>query len=126
MRNLKEVDMKITILVLCFSMLVAPSFAYDKPSGYPKEKYIYEVDVQRASDLEQAWAGLRRYIDRDHYVGVFFQSGDHRYKNFKLMELNRYGALVNVKLENLDDDDDWTVLSIRASTILKLQIIEED
>jgi len=118
--------MKRIILALCFSMLVVPTFAYEKPSGYPKEKYIYEVDVQRASDLEQAWAGIRRYVDRDHYVGVFFVSGDNRYKNYKLMELSRYGALVNVKLENLDDDDDWTVLSIRASTILKLQIIEED
>jgi hypothetical protein len=119
--------MKLKMCFLSAIMLVGPLMLYaEKPSVYPKDKIIYEIDAKRASDLEQAWGGLQRYIDRDHYVAVYFSSGGSQYKNYKLVELSRYGALVNIKLENLEDDDIWTVLTIRASTILKLQIVEED
>lgn len=118
--------MKFTFVCLCSLFVLSSGLYSDKPSAYPQEKILYEVDAKRASDLEQAWGGLRRYIDRDHYVAVFFTSGGSQYQNYKLVELSRYGALVNIKLENLDDDDVWTVLTIRASTILKLQIVEED
>lgn len=114
------------VVIAIISLLSCLAYGLEKPSAYPKDKIIYEIDAKRASDLEQAWGGLQRYIDRDHYVAVFFSSGDSKYRNYKLVELHRYGALVNVKLENLDDDDIWTVLTIRASSILKLQIVEED
>lgn len=111
-------------LVLC-GMALLPLQAIEKPSAYHREQIVYEVDVKRASDLEQSWSGLRRYISRDHYVAVHFTDGSSKYRNYKLVELQRHGALVNIKLENIEDDDDWTVLSIRASTILQLQVLEE-
>jgi len=118
--------MKLRVTLTVFLMSVCLLYAVEKPSAaYPKEKIIYEIDAQRAADLEQAWSGLRRYTDRDHYITAIFASGDSTYSQYKLVELNRYGALVNVKFERIDDDDIWTVITIRASEILKLQVLEE-
>ena len=116
---------RVNLFILTLFISYTFGFA-EKPSYYPKEKIIYEVDAQRASDLEQAWNGLKRYIDRDHYVAISFTNGDSKYRNYKLVELNRYGALVNVKLENINDNYIWTVITIRASAIAQLQIVEED
>ncbi|MBF0196112.1 MAG: hypothetical protein HQL32_00265 [Planctomycetes bacterium] len=123
-----------TSLTLLFVLLSQSSqslalFAEDSRKSSVKHQTLYEeklyaLDILRAKDLTSAWESLVKHKDRDHYIRAVFKSPRREVQKHELTLLERHGALVNLKFVELDEDDEWKMLSIRASELVQLELIK--
>ena len=115
--------MKVVVSIVFLMTVLYGATQNSKPSGQGtlREQVLYNLDVKRAQDLESSWRGLLRHRDKDHYVRVTMNSSRSVHQH-ELVSLERHGSLVNLKFVGLEDDDDWFVLSIRATKVTLLEV----
>lgn len=90
------------------------------------EQRSYELDRQRASDIEQAWRSLASGLDDEHYIRLVASSssltGD--YRKFEVTSVSAQGSMLTIQLQKIEDEDKKRGLSLRATEILRLELLE--
>jgi hypothetical protein len=90
------------------------------------EQRNYDLDKQRASDMEKAWSRLRSGLDDEHYIRLVFASssltGDFR--KYEVTSLSAQGTLLTIQLRKLEDEDKKRGLSLRAREVSRLELLE--
>ncbi len=79
-----------------------------------REKLLYETECKRAGDLEQAYQALKAGLDDEHVIIVVFKDGKTVKRNHVVVSVQRFGAVLNLKFEQVDDEDVWYAESVQA------------
>lgn len=110
---------------LCVVLLVSSAQTVFGDRAYRDPKLLYELDVKRAKDMVAAYSRLSSMIDRKHYIKVIFVSHPPGFTGgYELKACSAQGTLLTLKLVQLEDDDDFKGVSLRASEVLRLELLE--
>lgn len=93
--------------------------------GPDRAPEVYDQEARLAADFSRAYRELLAFVDRKHCISLELRSSPGAYKNYKVTSLNHQGAVLVVRLEDFDDDDNFLAFSLRASDVLRICVIEE-
>jgi hypothetical protein len=109
----------LSLLVLMGPAQLGANTRWERDGG---EERAYQLDSQRAKDMESAYQALSAMLDREHYIKVIFKDLGDSYRKYALKSLSAQGTLLTIKLVHLDDDDKIKGLSLRATEIVRLEL----
>jgi hypothetical protein len=90
------------------------------------EERNYEFQSRKAQDVVGAWSSLSVAQDDEHYIRLVCGSSSlgAQFRGYEVVSVSSHGSFLTVQLQKLSDEDKKKGVSLRASEVARLELLE--